>query len=65
MDEQHKRPYKGHPRYQKMIMATRKQFYWHGLKKDIDDYLAKCLQLHQVKEEHWHPAGLVQPLPIP
>jgi hypothetical protein len=33
MDELHKRPYTGHPGYQKMITATRKQFYWPGLKK--------------------------------
>jgi hypothetical protein len=37
MDELHKRPYTGHPGYQKMITATRKLFYWHGLKNDIDD----------------------------
>ena len=27
MDELHKRPYTGHPGYQKMITTTRKQFY--------------------------------------
>jgi hypothetical protein len=65
MDELHKRPYTGHPGYQKMITATRKQFYCPGLKKDITDYLAKCLECQQVKEEHRHPIGLLQPLPIP
>jgi hypothetical protein len=44
MDELHKRPYTGHLGYQKMITATRKQFYWPGLKKDIDEYLAKCIE---------------------
>jgi len=43
MDELHKIPCTGHPGYQKMITATRKQFYWSGLKKDIAEYLAKCL----------------------
>jgi hypothetical protein len=52
MDELHKRPYTSHPRYQKMITATKKQFYWPGLKKDIVDYLAKCLECQQVKEEN-------------
>jgi hypothetical protein len=65
MDELHKRPYIGHPGYQKMITATRKQFYWPGLKKDIAEYLAKCIECQQVKAEHRHPAGLLQPLPIP
>jgi hypothetical protein len=44
MDELHKRPYTGHPGYQKMITATKKQFYWPGLKNGIVDYLAKCLE---------------------
>jgi hypothetical protein len=65
MDELHKRPYTGHPGYQKMITTTRKQFYWPGLKKDIANYLAKCLECQQVKAEHRHPTGLLQPLPIP
>jgi hypothetical protein len=65
INELHKRPYIGHPRYHKMITATRKQFYWPGLKKDIADYLAKCLECQQVKAEHRHPIGLLHPLPIP
>jgi hypothetical protein len=65
MDELHKRPYTGHPRYQKMITATRKQFYWSGLKKDIVEYLAKCIECQQVKAKHQHLARLLQPLPIP
>ena len=44
LDELHKIPYTGHPGYQKMIMATRKQFYWLGLKKYIDEYLSKCIE---------------------
>jgi hypothetical protein len=52
MDELHKRPYTGHPGYQKMITATRKQFYWPGLKKEIAKYLAQCIECQQVKEEH-------------
>jgi hypothetical protein len=65
MDELHKIPYTGHPGYQKMITTTRKLFYWPGLKKDIVDYLVKCLECQQVKAEHRHPTGLLQPLPIP
>jgi hypothetical protein len=44
MDELHKRPYTGHPRYEKMIMTTRKKLYCPGLNKYIDNYLAKCLE---------------------
>ena len=45
-------------------MATRKQFYWPVLKRDIADYLAKCIEYQQLKAEHQHPIGLLQPLPI-
>jgi hypothetical protein len=65
MDELHKIPYTGHLGYQKMIMATRKLFYWPRLKNDIVDYLSKCLECQQVKEEHQNPVGLLHPLPIP
>lgn len=65
LQEMHKQPYAGHPGYQKMITALRKQFYWPGLKTDLFDYLSKCLECQQVKAEHQHPAGLLQPLPIP
>jgi hypothetical protein len=65
MDELHKRSYIGHLRYQKMFTVTRKQFYWPGLKKDIAEYLAKCIECQQVKAEHGHPVGLLKPLPIP
>jgi hypothetical protein len=38
MDELHKRPYTGHPDYQKMITTNKKLFYRLGMKKDIVDY---------------------------
>jgi hypothetical protein len=48
-----------------MITTTRKKLYWPGLKRDITDYLAKCLECQQFKVEHRHPTGFLQPLPIP
>jgi hypothetical protein len=43
-DELHKTPYTGNPGYKKMITSTGKLFYWPRMKKDIDNYLAKCLE---------------------
>lgn len=48
-----------------MITALRKEYYWLGMKKDVARYLARCLECQQIKVEHQHPAGLLQPLPIP
>ena len=35
------------------------------MKKEVAEYLAHYLECQEVKEEHQHPAGLLQPLPIP
>ena len=35
------------------------------MKKEVADFISKCLECQKVKDEHRHPAGLVQPLPIP
>jgi hypothetical protein len=35
------------------------------MKKDVADYIAKCMECQRVKVEHRHPVGLLQPLPIP
>jgi hypothetical protein len=65
MDEIHKIPYTSHPGYQKIITATKKLFYWLGMKKDIVGYLDKCLECQQIKVEHKHILRLLHPLPIP
>jgi hypothetical protein len=31
----------------------------------IVEYIARCMECQKVKAEHRHPAGLLQPLPIP
>eukprot|EP00253_Pinus_taeda_P015903 PITA_15903 len=65
MDEFHVSHYAGHPGYQKMITAIRKEYFWPGMKKNIIEYLSQCLECQQIKAEHQHPAGLLQPLQIP
>jgi hypothetical protein len=34
------------------------------MKKDIVDYITRCMECQRVKDEHRHLAGLLQPLPI-
>ena len=65
MDEIHKALYSGQPGYQKMITTARKQYFWPGMKKDIAEYISKCMKCQQVKVQHQHPTGLLQPLPVP
>eukprot|EP00253_Pinus_taeda_P013679 PITA_13679 len=35
------------------------------MKRNVAEYLARCLECQQIKAEHQHPAGLLQPLSIP
>ena len=58
-------PYSGHPRYHKTIATVMKQYFWSVMKKEIVEYISKCMKCKQVKVEHQHPVGLLQPLPVP
>ena len=65
MDEIHQAPYSGHPRYQKTIAIARKQYICARMQNDMAEYISRCMKFQHVKVEHQHPAGLLQPLPIP
>ena len=43
----------------------RNEYFWPNMKTEVAEYIARCLECQQVKTEHQHPAGLLQPLPIP
>jgi hypothetical protein len=58
-------PYHGHPCYEKNIAAVKSQYYWPDMKKEVVDFIAKCLECQKVKDENRHPVGFIQPLPIP
>jgi hypothetical protein len=40
-------------------------FCWKGLKGDVQGYVSQCATCQLAKHERVHPAGLLQPLPIP
>ena len=35
------------------------------MKNEVAEFLARCIECQQVKAEHQHPTGLLQPSPIP
>jgi hypothetical protein len=65
LKEMHNLPYVGHPGYQKTVATVKSQYYRPSMKKEIVEYIDKCLECQKVKDEHKHLAGLLQPLPIP
>jgi len=62
MDEIHQAPYSGNPGYHKTITTARKQYFFLGMKRDMAEYISRCMKCQQVKVEHQHPAGLLQAL---
>ena len=65
MEEAHCSAYSMHPGSTKMYCTLKENYWWQGMKRDIADYVARCLVCQQVKVEHQRPSGLLQPLPIP
>ena len=65
LNEVHKSPYSRHRGYQKMITILRKDYFYPNMKNEDAEYIARCIECQQVKVEHQHPAGILQPLPIP
>ncbi|CAA0824497.1 Unknown protein, partial [Striga hermonthica] len=65
LTEAHTAPYLAHPGSTKMYHDLKRSFWWRGLKKDVADFVRKCLTCQQVKAEHKSPIGLLRPLSIP
>lgn len=62
--EFHDNPYSSHPGYQKTLTVVKKFYYWPNLKKEVTDFVVRCLDCQQVKVECKHPGGLIHPILI-
>ena len=65
MSEAHRSAYSVHPESTKMYHDIRTHYWWRTMRRDIADYVRRCLVCQQVKAEHQKPMGLLQPLNIP
>ncbi|CAA0841268.1 Unknown protein, partial [Striga hermonthica] len=65
LTEAHTVPYLAHPGSTKMYHDLKRSSWWRGLKKDVADFVRRCLTCQQVKAEHKSPIGLLRPLSIP
>jgi hypothetical protein len=55
----------GHSGVNATYHRVKKLFLWKGMKNDEDTYVKQCSIYQHTKHSHSHPAGLLQPLPIP
>ncbi|GJV16866.1 putative reverse transcriptase domain-containing protein [Tanacetum coccineum] len=65
MDEAHKSKNFVNSGADKMYYDLRDRYWWPGMKKDIAEYVSKCLTCLKVKAEHQRPSGLLQQPEIP
>ena len=49
----------------KVYQNLKRCYWWKGMKRDVTDYVSKCLTCQQVKAEHQVPSGLLNSIPIP
>ena len=61
----HDIPIAGHPGFQKAYMAVKRYYYWSGMKKNIKEYVERCLKCQVSKSEQVKDPGLLQPLGVP
>ncbi|KAK4400674.1 Transposon Tf2-11 polyprotein [Sesamum angolense] len=65
LQEAHNAPYAMHPGTTKMYRNLKPYYWWQTMKKDVAEFVAKCMTCQQVKAEHQAPAGKLRPLSIP
>jgi hypothetical protein len=63
--EAHDSAYSIHLGCTKMYQDLKTHFWWHGMKRDVTEYVALCDTCQRVKAEHQRPEGLLRPLKIP
>ena len=61
LSEAHREVYMAHPGVTKMRADLKPLFFWKGMKADIVNFVASCLECQQVKAEHRHPGRLLKP----
>ena len=65
LEEAHSGSFAIHPGSTKMYQDLKMSFWWSGMKRDISEFVTKCLVCQRVKVEHQVPSGLLQPIRIP
>ena len=64
LGEAHSFAYAMLPGSTKMYHMLEEYYWWLGMKREVAEYVSKCLVCQQVKAERRKPSVLLQPLPI-
>ncbi|KAJ9180916.1 hypothetical protein P3X46_009103, partial [Hevea brasiliensis] len=56
-DDAHVSPFAMHPGSTKMYRGLKEHYWWMGMKRDVAEFVSKCLTCQQVKAEHQVPIG--------
>ena len=65
LEEAHRSKFTIHPGGNKMYQDLKRVFWWNGMKKDVAEFVSRCLTCQKVKAEHQRPSGLMQKIGIP
>ncbi|KAL0556362.1 hypothetical protein IC582_004875 [Cucumis melo] len=65
LTEAHSSPFTMHPGSTKMYQDLRSVYWWRNMKREVADFVSRCLVCQQVKAARQRPAGLLQPLSVP
>ena len=61
----HDDPLAGHRGTERTMELLKRNFHWHGMKKDVQEYVASCTSCQRHKTDRKLPAGLLRPLEVP
>ena len=64
LDEAQSGSFSIHPGSTKMYHDLKVSFWWSRMKRDVSEFVTKCLVCQRVKAEHQVPSGLLQPIII-
>ncbi|KAL4038688.1 hypothetical protein IC575_002311 [Cucumis melo] len=65
LSEAHSSPFSMHPGSAKMYQDLKRVYWWRNMKREVAEFVSRCLVCQQVKAPRQKPAGLLQPLSIP
>ena len=65
LEKAHSGSFSMHPGSTKMYQDLKVSYWWSEMKRDVLEFVTKCLVCQKVKAEHQVPLGLLQPIRIP